>query len=173
MRQLLFVALCCGLFGSAAMAQSKLETKWHCDKPSAMQKLDVGDVPDHSYVIAQGSCAATAGDSLSDKSGAYTEFQELWKAKFTNHGRFNVTTGSGDMAYYTYEGSGPTDITKPATNKWKIHSGTGKVKGINGTGGCTGARHDDGTSDWTCTGTYSMGKEGMGKEGMAKEGMKK
>jgi hypothetical protein len=168
MRQLLFVALCCGLFGSAAMAQSKLETKWHCDKPSATQKLDVGDVPDHSYVIAQGSCTATAGDSLSDKSGAYTEFQEVWKAKFTNHGRFNVTTDNGDMAYYTYEGSGPTDITKPAMNKWKINNGTGKVKGINGSGGCTGARHDDGTSDWTCSGMYSMGKEGMGKEEMKK-----
>jgi hypothetical protein len=162
MRQLLFVALCLGLFGSAGMAQSKLDTKWHCDKPSAMQKLDVGDIPGHSYVIAQGTCTAS-GDSLSEKTGAFTEFQEVWKAKFTNHGRMNVTTDSGDMIYYTYEGLGPTDITKPATNKWKGQNGTGKLKGVNASGSCTGARHDDGTSDWTCTGTYSTGKEAMAK----------
>jgi hypothetical protein len=158
MRKLSLVAFCLGVFGLAAMAQSKVDTKWHCDKPTATQKLDVGDVPGHSYVIAQGSCTATPGDSLAEKSGAFTEFQELWKASFTNHGRFNVTTDNGDMAYYTYEGSGPTDIAKPATNKWKIHSGTGKNKGISGTGGCTGTRNDDGSSDWACTGTYSMGK---------------
>jgi hypothetical protein len=143
MCKLLFVAVCLGVFGSAAMAQSKLETKWHCDKPSVTQKLDVGDVPGHSYSIAQGTCHAAAGDSLAEKTGAYTEFQELWKASFTNHGRFNVTTDNGDMAYYTYEGSAPSDITKPATNKWKINSGTGKNKDIKGSGGCSGTRHDD------------------------------
>jgi len=167
MRQLLFVALCCGVLGSAAMAQSKLDTKWHC-KADATQKFDVGDVPGHSYVILQGTCTTTPGDGLSEKSGAFTEFQEVWKADYTNHGRLNVTTDSGDMIYYTYEGSAPTDIAKPATNKWKAHNGTGKLKGVNASGGCTGERHSDSTSEWTCSGTYSMGKEAMGKEGMSK-----
>jgi hypothetical protein len=63
---------------------------------------------------------------------------------------------NGDMAHYTYEGSGPTDITKPATNKWKILGGTGKHKGMKGSGSCSGTRNQDGSSDWTCTGTYSM-----------------
>ena len=168
MRKLRLVAVCLAMFASAAMAQSKLETKWHCDKPAAMQKMDVGDVPDHSYAIAQGACHATPGDGMASKTGAYTEFQELWKAKFTNHGRFNVTTDNGDMAYYTYEGSGPTDIKTPATNKWQIHNGTGKVKGVKGSGSCSGDRHDDGTSDWTCTGTYAMAKEAMSKKGADK-----
>lgn len=156
MRKLLFVAFCLLLFGSAAMAQ-KIDTKWHCASPTENHKFDVGDQPDHSYAIAQGACTATASGS-GEKTGAYTEFQEVWKASFTNHGRINVTMDNGDMAYYTYEGSGPTDITKPATNKWKILSGTGKHKGIKGSGGCSGTRHDDGSSDWVCTGTYSMSK---------------
>ena len=154
MRKQLFVAFCLLVFGSAAMAQ-KVDSKWHCAVPTANHKLDVGDEPDHSYVLGQGSCTATASN-LGEKSGAYTEFQEVWKASFTNHGRFNTTMDNGDMAYYTYEGSGPTDITKPVSNKWKILSGTGKHKGIKGSGTCSGTRHEDGSSDWACTGTYSM-----------------
>ena len=154
MRKRLLVAFCLLAFGSAAMAQ-KVDTKWHCAAPTANHNFAVGDEPDHSYVISQGSCTATASGS-GEKSGAYTEFQEVWKASFTNHGRFNVTMDNGDMAYYTYEGSGSTDITKPATNTWKILSGTGKHKGMKGSGSCSGTRHEDGSSDWACTGTYSM-----------------
>lgn len=155
MRKGLFVAFCLLVFGSAAMAQ-KIDTKWHCAVPTANHKFDVGDEPDHGYALAQGGCTATASGS-GEKAGAYTEFQEVWKASFTNHGRFNVTMDNGDMAYYTYEGSGPADITKPVSNKWKILSGTGKHKGIKGSGSCSGTRHEDGSSDWVCTGKYSMG----------------
>jgi hypothetical protein len=156
-RKLLLVACTLLVLGAAGMAQSKINTKWPCAKPSEDHRFAVGDVADHSYVIAQGTCNATASDS-GEKTGAYTEFQETWKASFTNHGRFNVTMDDGDMAYYTYAGSGPTDIKKAASNKWKIVSGTGKNKGITGSGACTGTRNDDGSSDWACTGTYSMGK---------------
>lgn len=154
MRKQLFVAFCLLVFMSAAMAQ-KVDTKWHCATPSANHNFAVGDEPDHNYVIAQGACTATTSGT-GEKSGSYTEFQEVWKASFTNHGRFNVTMDNGDMAYYTYEGSGSADITKPATNKWKILSGTGKHKGMKGSGSCSGTRNQDGSSDWSCTGTYSM-----------------
>lgn len=153
MRKLLLLAFCL-VFGSAAMAE-KIDTKWHCATPTANHKFDVGDEPDHAYSLGQGGCTATTTVS-GEKSGAYTEFQEVWKASYTNHGRFNVTMDNGDMVYYTYEGSGPADISKPAMNKWKILSGTGKHKGMKGSGGCSGTRNADGSSDWTCTGTYSM-----------------
>jgi hypothetical protein len=154
MRKLWLVAFCLLAFGSAAMAQ-KIETKWHCAAQTATHKLDVGDEADHSYVIAQGACTAGANTS-GDKSGAYTEFQEVWKASYTNHGRFNVTMDNGDMAYYTYEGSGPADISKPASNKWQILNGTGKHKGMKGSGSCSGSRNADGSSDWACTGSSTM-----------------
>jgi len=65
----LFVACSLLVFGTAAMAQNKVDTKWHCPKPSAAYKLDVGDVPDHSYWIGQGTCNATAtGSSFPEKT---------------------------------------------------------------------------------------------------------
>ena len=156
MRKLFFVAICVPLLASLAMAQSKLETKWHCAKPTAQQKYDVGDAADHAYAIMQGPCNATTSNS-GEKTGAFTEFQEIWKASFTNHGRFNVTMDDGDKTYYTYEGTGNPG-KKTASNKWKIVSGTGKHKGTKGSGTCSATLLDDGGSDWVCTGTFSMGK---------------
>ena len=157
----LFVAVCAVLLlGSAAMAQSKLSTKWHCLKQSVEHRVEVGDMPNHTYGIIQGTCTGTpgAGTSINEKTGAYTEFQEMQAPSMSFHGRFNVTLDGGDKVFYTYEGSGPTDITKPASNKWTIHSGTGKHKGIKGSGSCSGKRNADGSSDWECTGTFSTGK---------------
>ncbi len=158
MRKLLLVACTLLVFGSAAMAQNKVGTKWHCPKPSAEHKFDVGDMADHSYNIAQGTCSATASDSgFAEKSAAYTEFREMWKASLALHGRFNVTMDGGDKVFYTYEEAASTDITKPVSNKWKILSGTGKYKGIKGSGTCSGKLGADETSDWECTGTYTVG----------------
>ncbi len=152
MRKTFMVAVCLLMCVSMAVAQSKLSTKWHCDKPSSQQKFDVGDMADHSYGIAQGNCTATMGDKgLGDKTGMYTEFDETWKSKMNFHGRYNVTTDSGDKMFYTYEGSGDK-------NNWKIVGGTGKFKDTKGSGSCTGVRNKDESGDWTCTGTYTMGK---------------
>ena len=82
----------------------------------------------------------------------------MWKASMNVHGRFNVTMDNGDKVYYTFEWSASTDITKPIQDhKWKIMSGTGKYKGIKGSGTCSGKLGAD-AGDWECTGTYSMGK---------------
>jgi hypothetical protein len=141
------------------MAQGKVDTKWHCPKESVSHKLDVGDVPGHSYMILQGTCNATASDSgFPEKTGFDTEFQEIWKSSINFHGRANMTMDNGDKVYYTYEGSASTDITKTAPIKWKILSGTGKYKGIKGSGTCSGKFNADGSFDNACTGTYSLGK---------------
>jgi len=157
MRKPLLVALCLLVLGMTAMAQNKIETKWHCAKATTEHKIDVGDEAGHNYSIAQGTCNATASaKGFAEKSGMYTEFLENRQASSTNHGRFTVAMDNGDKVFYAYEGMVPSD--KKATNRWRIESGTGKQKGIKGAGTCTGTMNQDGSSDWTCTGTYSMAK---------------
>jgi len=155
MRKPLFVAFCLLVLGTAVMAE-KIDTKWHCSKPSENPVLKVGDAPDHTYSLAQGSCDAKSS-AVGEKSGAWTEFQETWKASYTLHGRFNVTMENGDMVYYTFERSGAPN-EKKLLHKWKVVSGTGKHKGIKGSGTCSGTLNDDGSSDWECTGMTAMGK---------------
>jgi len=141
------------------MAQGKVDTKFHCPKESVSHKLDVGDVPGHSYMILQGTCNVTSSDrSFPEKTGVYTEFQEIWKASFNFHGRSISTMDDGDKVYSTYEGSGSTDITKPFSEKWKLLNGTGKYKGIKGSLTCSGKYNADGSIADACTGTYSLGK---------------
>jgi hypothetical protein len=152
MRRIAF-AFICGLgLGAFAMAQGKIETKWNCAKPDANPMFEVGDEAGHQYALAQGTCAATSSAS-GEKSGKYTEFDDIWKTMHTGHGRFNVTMDNGDMVYYTYETSGSSDMKKPLSNKWKIVNGTGTHKGTKGSGSCTGHQHEDGGTDWVCTGT--------------------
>jgi hypothetical protein len=164
MRNFVLVALSLVVSGSVAMAQSKVDTKWHCSKAGTEYKLDVGDAPDHVYWIGQGTCEAKSSEGdLKEKDGAYTEFHDQWKASFSFHGYYNATTDDGDKIRYTYEGSNSTDITKPVANKWKIVGATGKHKGIKGSGACSGKLNPDGSSDLECTGTYSMGMAKMDK----------
>jgi hypothetical protein len=157
MRKLLLIALSLFVSGSVALAQSKVDTTWHCPKATTEHKLEVGDVPDRVYYIGQGTCDATksTGD-LKEKNGTFTEFHDQWKAKFNFHGYYIATTDDGDKVSYMYEGSATTDATKPLANKWKIVSGTGKHKSMKGSGTCAGKAVGD-AFEWECTGTYSMG----------------
>ena len=164
MRTLWLVALSLVVSGSVAMAQNKVDTKWHCPKAVTEHKLDIGDAPDHSYWIGQGTCEATSSEgNLKEKTGTFTEFHDAWKASFNFHGYYLATTDNGDKVHYTYEGSATTDTTKPVSNKWKIVGGTGKHKGIKGSGTCAGKPSTDGSYDWECTGTYSMATGKMEK----------
>lgn len=151
MRKMLVVATCLLMFASVATAQTQTETKWHCPKSTAVQKYDVGDPGGHAYAVQQGSCSVTSS-TAGEKSGAYTESQEWTKTSLVNHGRMIVTMEDGDKTYFTYDGNG--DATKKsAANKFKIVGGTGKHKTAKGGGSCTGTMNDDGSSDWSCTGT--------------------
>ena len=144
------------LFVPALLAQNKIDSKWHCPKTDPAAKLNVGDVPDHFYAIQQGECTATASDKgFEEKSAAFTEFDEGWKNSTSARGRFNVTMANGDKVFYSYAHT--IADGKSSDDSWKIVSGTGKNKGIKGSGKCMGTLNQDGSSDWQCTGTYTRG----------------
>lgn len=67
---------------------------------------------------------------------------------------------NGDKIYATYQ---PTVTLKDGqmqsgSDKFQFTGGTGKFKGIKGSGTCKGTGSADGSSNWTCTGTYSLPK---------------
>jgi hypothetical protein len=160
MRKLVFVVCAVLLFGSAAMAQGKIDSSWQCPKATAEHKLDVGDEPNHAYSISAGSCTATKSmiEGVTEKTSAYAEFHDEKAKSMSWHGRLSVTMDNGDKIFYNYAGSGSNDVTKPVANKWTITGGTGKFKGFKATGTCSGKRSADGSSTWDCTGTYTTAK---------------
>jgi hypothetical protein len=155
MRRLLIASMCL-LVPSFCLAQTKFQSKYHCAKSDAQKTFDVGDLDGHSLGVAQGSCEATKAGA-GEKSGVFTETQEIWKSTFKTRGHFVVTMENGDKLYHSYEAVGD-----PAKNtvaeKWRITGGTGKHKTATGSGTCTGKLNADGSSDWECTGTTTVAK---------------
>ena len=156
MRRLMLSVAGLLLFTSTLSAQTKYTSKWHCEKATTEHTVSIGDIPDHNYAIAQGDCSAVAS-AIGEKTGRYTESQELWKSSFKVLGRFNVTLDNGDMLYHVYNTKGDP-AKKTAFEVWKIVKATGAHKGTTGSGSCNGKLNDDGTSDWECTGTISTKK---------------
>ncbi len=155
MRRLLVVSMCL-LVPTFLVAQTKFESKYHCPKSDAEKTFDVGDVAGHSYGVAQGSCEATKAGA-GEKSGVYTETQEIWKSSFKARGNFVVTMENGDKLYHSYEAVGDP-VKNTIAEKWRITGGTGKHKTATGSGTCAGKINADGSSDWDCTGTTTVGK---------------
>ena len=87
--------------------------------------------------------------------GTGTEFAEITGDSSQGHGVFVETMANGDNIHFTYQTAG---AIKSGSNKWQATGGTGKFKGINGSGTCTGTGNADGSTTWTCTGTYSLPK---------------
>jgi hypothetical protein len=159
MRKIVWFAFVLLLSASAALAQNRVNTKWRCPKPPTFHRVAVGDAPNHSYTIIQGSCKSTASEAnFPEDESTYTEFQEMLDASVSVHGRMNVTMKNGDKVYYSYEGSFSADTARPFSQRWKLVSGTGRYKSIKGNGTCTGMVHADGTGDMECIGTFSIGK---------------
>ena len=162
MRKLvLLVCLVC-LGATLALAQGKTATEWKCGKPAMQHGLEVGDQPNHSYTIYQIKCTATKGEiaGVKEKEGTGTEFAEVTGDKASGHGIYVETMANGDKIHFTYQftGTSKNGVMQSGSNKWQATEGTGKFKGIKASGTCTAKGNPDGSSAFSCSGTYSLPK---------------
>lgn len=167
MRTLIGVAAL-GALASAGMLHAqtadaaKLNTQWKCTAPNPVHALPVGDTADHAYVVQQGKCTATKGEiaGVMDKDGASTEFAEVTGNNAKGHGVFVSTLANGDkITYdYTFTGVSSKNAFQSGSNKWTMTGGTGKFKGIKGSGTCSGKGGSDGSAVFDCVGTYTIAK---------------
>ena len=146
----------------AAPAAAKVESSWKCAAPNPVHMLPVGDQPDHAYGVQQGKCTATKGEfaGVKEKEGTSTEFVEATGNTAKGHGVFLETMANGDTitSSYSFTGTSSNKVLQSASNKWTIMSGTGKFKGIKGSGTCKGKGSPDGSAVFDCVGTYTMPK---------------
>jgi hypothetical protein len=151
------------LLWSVGMAQVKSTVQWKCDKPSDTHSINVGDKPDHVYVVDQINCTPVSGDinGAKRKSGMGTEFLELSGDHFTGHGEFIETMENGDKNFYTYQMKGTlhNGAMQAGSDTWSMREGAGTLKGVKATGTCKGGASPDGTATWDCSGDYIMAKK--------------
>lgn len=146
---------------TVARAQTKISGTAQCSKPDQQHALEVGDRPNHSFVIFQGKCTWSkpleiAGTKAKDHSG--TVFQEVSGNRASTRGSGVDTMENGDKFYVRWQGSTSTKdgIIQSDEGTWSFAGGTGKLKGIKGKGTYKGKGAADGTSTYEIEGEYKL-----------------
>ena len=153
---------CVLLLASASLAKDKLTSQWNCPKTTDAHNIDVGDEANHVYSISKTTCTESKGgmNTLKEKEGVGTQFNDTMGDTTTWHGVFVVTTASGDKINYNYSSAGKGMLKdgqfQSGANKWSFAGGTGKFAGASGDGGCTGKGNADGSVTWDCSGNYTL-----------------
>jgi len=138
------------IFGISAAAQTKISGTNHCAKPDPQNTVEVGDRPNHAFLVGQIKCAWTkpwkvAGIAGKEGVGTFSGVD---------------TMENGDKAYYRYQGTAVLKDGAPQTEEgtWSLVRGTGKLKGMTGKGSYKGTAGADGTMTYEVEGEYELPK---------------
>ena len=125
-------------------AQTKVSGTVECSKPDQQHSIDVGDRPNHSYVISQGKCTWTKPIDIGGvqaKEDLATAFIEAMGDRSRTHRTVVTTFSNGDKMEIHTQGSATMQGNNVSENgTWIMARGTGKVNGFGGEGAykCTG-----------------------------------
>ncbi|HET6932784.1 MAG TPA: hypothetical protein VFI45_20835 [Candidatus Acidoferrum sp.] len=140
-------------------AQTKLASSGKCGKPASQQSIAAGDQIGHLFTLASGKCA-TKGEvgGAASKEGVFSEHGEVTEDHSKASGVYIETFEGGDKIFYTYQATGTMrdSAFQAGENKYQITGGTGKMKGIEGSGSCKTTGTADGGMEYTCTGQYKI-----------------
>ncbi len=142
-----------------ASAQSKASFSGKCGKPDAMQSIPAGDQPGHVFTVAQGKCTSKGEvGGATSKEGAFSEHGDAGGNHVKTWVVYTETFDSGDKVFYNYQTTGTTrdGMLQTGTNKYQITGGTGKMKGIKGSGTCKLTGSPDGGTEYSCSGEYTL-----------------
>jgi len=143
-----------------AAAQTKSSGKLHCGKADPDYSIEVGDKPGHVVTLAKSTCTWDGSQQiagLTTKSGVDVESGEVNGASMRATGYHTATMDNGDK--YTVRFTGTATMGKDGSGaiegKWSFVSGTGKLKGIKGSGTYKGTASADG-ADLNVDGEYTL-----------------
>jgi hypothetical protein len=145
---------------AAASAQTKHTFSGKCGKAENVQSVPAGDKDGHVFMVQQGKCATDEGEigGAKSKEGVFSEHDEVMGNHLKAWGVYVETYDSGDKIFYAYQGASTMKdgALTSGSNTWRMTGGTGKMKGINGTGGCKLAPGEGGGLNYSCTGEYTL-----------------
>jgi hypothetical protein len=148
---------------TVASAQTKISGTLRCGKPDQQQAIEVGDRPNHSFVINQMKCTWTKPLEIAgvqSKEDVYTQFVEVSgnRAHAQSYGVGTMTNGDKSYVRVQYSATLKEGVLESGEAKWSYASGTGKLKGLKGKGTSTGKGAPDGTMTVEVEGEYELPK---------------
>lgn len=148
------------VFVSALTAQTKITGKQHCQTPRVIAREDAGDEAGHTLTLEKNSCTwltplQIAGATSND--GSLVAFWEAGPHRAATNGTYVGNMDSGDKFYIEFHWATLKDGTPPETLKgyWAFTGGTGKLKGITGSGTYSATENENG-GEVNMEGEYSV-----------------
>jgi uncharacterized protein affecting Mg2+/Co2+ transport len=157
----LVMALLVFVVASSGQAQTKMSGAGVCAKPDVEHAIPVSDSPGQTFTIGQGKCTWSKPweiEGQATKGGATTFFAHTSGNTVRQSEVYVDTLASGDKVFYSYNQTATlkNNMPQPTKGKWTITSGTGKAKGIKGSGTCSITPAADGSVAFECEGEYTM-----------------
>jgi hypothetical protein len=145
--------LCVIVLGLAtvASAQTKISGTLQCSKPDQQHAIEVGDRPNHAFVVSQRKCTWTKGFEIvgtEAKDHMATEFSEVSGNSAAFQGIAVGTMASGDKYFDRFRAKATVKdgLLESVEGTWSWTGGTGKLKGMKGKGTFKGKGEADGTA---------------------------
>jgi hypothetical protein len=157
---ILFACVLFTVAASVSSAQTKYSFSGKCAKAENPQSIPAGDKDGHVFMIQQGKCTTDKGalGDIKSKEGMYSEHDEVMGNRLKAWGVYAETYDNGDKIFYDYQGSSTTKdgALVSGSNAWHLAGGTGKMKGIKGTGSCKLTPGEGWGLNYNCTGEYTL-----------------
>jgi hypothetical protein len=175
MKKSVFVVLMVFAMALTVSAQgTKISGKAHCDKPDPAAMTDVGDKPGHMMMLRGAACNYTTPmeiAGLKTTTGHDAGTAEVTGSASKDSGYHTATMDNGDKFTVWFSGKGTMNKDQSGTfeGTWKFVSGTGKLRGIKGSGTYKGTQAADGTSDVDVDGDYTIPEPKMPMKAPAKK----
>jgi uncharacterized protein GlcG (DUF336 family) len=144
-----------------AAAQTRITGKQTCPKPDPSYSVDAGDQAGHTMMLQKATCT---WDTPVEIAGAKATTSidvassEAWGMKASQHGYNIATMDNGDKFTVRFTGgmTAAKDGSATFEGKWTFVSGTGKLKGIKGSGTYKGSGTADGAGTIEVEGDYTL-----------------
>lgn len=155
------VALAVG-YSTFASAQTALTGEITCGQPTAEHRMEALSQPGHSFVLRQGLCRFTKPATINGVAQVEETFvgiQEINGGAALWRGRNTSKMANGDLIFVRLEctSSVANDGTETGGEcRWTMVGGTGKMKGIAGSGTSRQANKADPNSAWVFDGSYKI-----------------
>lgn len=153
---------CLGLLAAAGVSgQTKTSGTLKCNKPEPRYNIEVGDRPGHMLVLEKQTCTwAEALGIGSDKAkdGQSVATLDVTATRASGSGSHVTTMESGDKLFAAYRYTTPLKDGKSgeAHGTWSYTGGTGKLKGIKGSGTFKTTFAEDGSTTTEVEGQYEL-----------------
>jgi len=161
--KIFFTLLVVFALAAVAGAQTKISGSLQCGKPDQQHAIEVGDRPNHSFVISQTKCTWTKPLEIAgvqSKEDVYTGFSEISgdRSRVQEYGVGTMTNGDKFYVRPKCSFALKEGAAESGECMWTFVGGSGKFKGLKGKGTSKGKGATDGTSTWEIEGEYELPK---------------